>query len=53
MTAVRIAVQLQPQHAEYRQIRDAVMRSEEMGISVLYNWDHFYPLSGDPDGKHL
>ncbi|MBO0608128.1 LLM class F420-dependent oxidoreductase [Myceligenerans salitolerans] len=50
---VRIGVQIQPQHAEYRQIRDAVLRAEDMGVDVVFNWDHFYPLYGDPDGKHF
>ena len=52
----RIAVQLPQQHTTYPQIRDAVMRVEEMGADVVYNWDHFYPLwdgEGDQDeGKH-
>jgi probable F420-dependent oxidoreductase len=50
---IRIAVQIQPQHAEYAQIRDAVQRAEEIGADVVFNWDHFYPLSGGPDGKHF
>lgn len=50
---IRIALQLQPQHAEYRTIRDAVVGGEEMGVDVIFNWDHFFPLSGDPDGKHF
>lgn len=50
---IRIGVALQPQHAEYGTIRDAVVRAEEMGVDVAFNWDHFYPLSGDPDGKHF
>ncbi|WP_250442549.1 LLM class F420-dependent oxidoreductase [Actinotalea sp. C106] len=50
---IRIAVQIQPQHAEYAQIRDAVKRAEEIGVDVAFNWDHFYPLYGDPDGKHF
>ncbi|GGM00950.1 LLM class F420-dependent oxidoreductase [Nakamurella endophytica] len=50
---IRIGVQLQPQHADYRQIRDAVRRAEDMGVDVIFNWDHFYPLGGDPDGKHF
>lgn len=50
---IRIALQLQPQHAEYREIRDAVIRGEEMGVDVIFNWDHFFPLSGDPEGKHF
>jgi probable F420-dependent oxidoreductase len=50
---VRIGIQLQPQHAEYDEIRRAVTSAEEMGVDVLFNWDHFFPLSGDPDGKHF
>ena len=53
MTDVRIAVQLQPQHADYGAIREAVVAAEEAGVDIAYNWDHFYPLSGDPDGKHF
>lgn len=50
---VRIGVQLQPQHAEYQQIRDAVRRAEDLGVDVAFNWDHFYPLYGEPEGKHF
>lgn len=50
---IRIALQLQPQHAEYSQIRDAVIRGEELGVDVIFTWDHFYPLSGEPYGKHF
>ncbi|MFI2281451.1 LLM class F420-dependent oxidoreductase [Nocardia beijingensis] len=51
---VRIGVQLQPQHApEYRLIRDAVLRCEDAGVDIVFNWDHFYPLTGDPDGAHF
>lgn len=50
---VRIAVQLHPQHAEYHQIRDAVHRAEDIGVDIVFNWDHFYPLYGEPDGKHF
>jgi len=52
-TPVRLGIQLQPQHALYPAFRDAVMRLEEMGVDVLFNWDHFFPLSGDPDGLHF
>lgn len=50
---IRIGIQLQPQHADYAQIRDAVLRAEELGVDIVFNWDHFFPLSGDPDGKHF
>ena len=50
---IRIGVQLQPQHADYAQIRDAVARAEDVGVDVVFTWDHFFPLSGDADGKHF
>jgi probable F420-dependent oxidoreductase len=50
---IRIGVQLQPQHSpEYRHIRDAVRRCEDIGVDMAFNWDHFFPLYGDPDGPH-
>jgi probable F420-dependent oxidoreductase len=50
---VRIGVQLQPQHAEYAEIRRAVAAAEEAGVDVVFNWDHFYPLYGPADGEHF
>ncbi len=50
---MRITVQLHPQHAEYADLRDAVRRAEDLGVDTVYNWDHFYPLYDDPDGKHF
>ncbi len=50
---VRIGLQLQPQHAEYADIRRTVAAAEEIGVDVVFNWDHFYPLSGEPDGLHF
>lgn len=51
---MKIGVQLQPQHApDYQLIRDAVLRSEDAGVDIVFNWDHFYPLYGDLDGEHF
>jgi probable F420-dependent oxidoreductase len=50
---IRLAVQLQPQHASYDDLRRAVGTAEELGLDAVYNWDHFYPLYGDPDGRHF
>ncbi|NIJ11188.1 putative F420-dependent oxidoreductase [Saccharomonospora amisosensis] len=50
---VRIGLQLQPQHADYDAIRRTAAQAEELGVDIVFNWDHFYPLSGDPDGKHF
>ncbi len=50
---VRIAMQLHPQHGRYEAIREAVARAEALGVDIVYNWDHFYPLYGDADGAHF
>lgn len=50
---IRVAVQIQPQHATYGALRDAVVKADEMGVDVAYNWDHFYPLFGEADGMHF
>src|SRR4029453_4497912 len=50
---LRIGLQLQPQHAEYAQIRDTVAAAEDAGADMIFNWDHFFPLYGTPDGKHF
>ena len=50
---IRIGVQLQPQHApQYSHLRDAVRRCEDIGVDIAFNWDHFFPLYGDPEGPH-
>ncbi|MFP5021783.1 LLM class F420-dependent oxidoreductase [Pseudonocardia phyllosphaerae] len=50
---IRIGLQLQPQHADYADIRRAVAAAEEAGADIVFNWDHFFPLYGEPDGKHF
>ncbi|MGB4135247.1 MAG: LLM class F420-dependent oxidoreductase [Microbacterium sp.] len=49
----RIGVQLAPQHATFSQSLDAVRRLEDLGVDVVFNWDHFFPLSGTRDGAHF
>ena len=50
---VRIGVQISPQHATYAQVRDAVLRAEELGVDAIFNWDHFFPLTEPLDGPHF
>ncbi|WP_092863943.1 LLM class F420-dependent oxidoreductase [Quadrisphaera sp. DSM 44207] len=50
---VRIGLQVQPQHADYPAIRRAVAAAEEAGVDVVFNWDHFFPLYGEPGGLHF
>ncbi len=50
---IRLALQVHPQHADYSSIRQAAVTAEEKGVDIVYNWDHFYPLYGEPDGMHF
>jgi probable F420-dependent oxidoreductase len=50
---VRIGVQIAPQHAGYARIRETAAELEDLGVDILFNWDHFFPLSGEPDGLHF
>jgi probable F420-dependent oxidoreductase len=49
---VRVGVQVQPQHSDFHAMLDAFRQAEELGADTIYTWDHFYPLYGEPDGKH-
>jgi probable F420-dependent oxidoreductase len=53
MARIRIGVQLHPQHTSYADFADAVRRAEDLGVDTIWNWDHFFPLSGDPAGTHF
>src|SRR3954454_11843759 len=53
MPELRVGVQVQPQHADYDAMRRAWVEAEELGVDAVFTWDHFYPLYGDPDGKHF
>ena len=53
MARIKIGVQLQPQHADIDGMRKAWREADELGADAIFNWDHFYPLYGEPDGKHF
>jgi probable F420-dependent oxidoreductase len=50
---IRVGAQVLPQHGDYAQQRAAWAAAEEAGADVVFNWDHFFPLSGERDGKHF
>ena len=50
---VRIAAQMAPQHSSFENIRETAAELEAIGVDVIFNWDHFFPLSGEPDGLHF
>jgi probable F420-dependent oxidoreductase len=51
--AIKVGVQVQPQHADFGPMRDTWRAAEAMGVDSIFTWDHFYPLSGEPEGKHF
>ena len=53
MRDIRIAAQLDQQHADYAELRDAALHAEDAGVDIVFNLDHFFPYSGDPTGKHF
>lgn len=50
---VRVGISFLPQHAELGELRRAWMAAEELGADALFIPDHFFPIAGDPGGKHL
>ena len=53
MTRMHIGVQMQPQHSSWPEYLEAVRTVEAMGVDSIWTWDHFFPLTGDPGGKHF
>ena len=53
MPKIRVGAQIHPQNATYEQMRSAWRAVEETGADTLFNWDHFFPLYGDPDAAHF
>jgi probable F420-dependent oxidoreductase len=51
--ALRVGIQVWPQHLDYEALRRAWSTSEELGADTLFVWDHFFPLYGDSEGKHF
>lgn len=50
---VRVALQVRPQDGDYVAIRRAASEAEELGVDIIFNWDHFFPLGKERDGKHF
>jgi probable F420-dependent oxidoreductase len=53
MHPIRIAAQLHPQHGAWADLRAGALRAEALGYDIVYTWDHFFPLGGDPRGRHF
>lgn len=53
MPRIKVGVQLHPQHTTYESFAGAVRHAEKIGCDSIFNWDHFFPLYGDPQGPHF
>jgi probable F420-dependent oxidoreductase len=53
MSRIKVGVQLEPQHASIDTLRNAWVASDALGVDSIWTWDHFFALSGDPDGAHF
>ena len=51
---MRFAIKTRPEHTTWAQMRDVWMAADEIDLfESAWNWDHFYPLSGDLTGPNL
>ncbi|HET9139492.1 TIGR03560 family F420-dependent LLM class oxidoreductase [Actinophytocola sp.] len=51
---MRFAIKTRPEHQTWQQIRDVWLAADEIDLfESAWNWDHFYPLSGDLTGPNF
>lgn len=51
---MRFAIKTRPEHTTWAQLRDVWVAADEVELfESAWNWDHFYPLSGDLAGPNL
>ncbi|MEA2586507.1 MAG: hypothetical protein QOF33_4592 [Thermomicrobiales bacterium] len=50
MANVKIGVAFHPQHTTAAEFLRGWQAADELGVDSLWAWDHFFPLTGDPNG---
>jgi F420-dependent oxidoreductase-like protein len=51
---VRFAIKTRPEHTTWEEMRDVWVAADEIEMfESAWNWDHFYPLTGDLTGPNL
>ncbi len=51
---MRFAIKTRPEHTTWAEIRDVWVAADDIDIfESAWNWDHFYPLTGDLTGPNL
>ncbi|HLZ29225.1 MAG TPA: LLM class F420-dependent oxidoreductase [Chloroflexota bacterium] len=51
--AYKVGVHIRPQHTTIDTMRAAWKGADALGVDSITIWDHFYPLTGEPDGTHF
>jgi probable F420-dependent oxidoreductase len=49
----KIGAWLAPEHTTVDRLRSAWRALDELPVDSIWVWDHFFPLTGDPDGPHF
>jgi F420-dependent oxidoreductase-like protein len=51
---MRFAIKTRPEHTTWGEVRDVWTAADEIDLfESAWNWDHFYPLTGDLTGPNL
>jgi F420-dependent oxidoreductase-like protein len=51
---MRYAVKTRPEHERWEELRDVWLAADEIPLfESVWNWDHFYPLTGDTSGPNF
>jgi F420-dependent oxidoreductase-like protein len=51
---MRFGIKTRPEHTTWEEIRDVWVAADDIELfDSAWNWDHFYPLSGDLTGPNL
>jgi F420-dependent oxidoreductase-like protein len=51
---MRFAIKTRPEHQTWAQMRDVWIAADKIDLfESAWNWDHFYPLTGDLTGSNL
>ena len=51
---MRFAIKTRPEHQTWEEIRDVWIAADEIPLfESAWNWDHFYPLTGDLTGPNF
>jgi F420-dependent oxidoreductase-like protein len=51
---MRFAIKTRPEHQSWAQMREVWLAADQMEVfESAWNWDHFYPLTGDLTGPNL